>query len=512
MIFRFNLIQRFVFLNLIWLAGMGLYFGYWFSDELIDSVTRLQSIDLSGTLHLDIDQRFDMSYFDTMPAEERRRLIEQQVVGLRWESEYKLQILWGREGALWSNRKELVGTPLPADLHMTDAFKGTDRADLQRQGSRLAWMWNALVNDESVIKDASSYLRILIPIRFDKQNVAPSVSALKSKELIQMIDQTPEGQKVIPGVLELHKNPRQILVRAVGNVQSVWKRVSVVTMLTFIALFSLFKSAFNTIERQGRQLREQERLSNLGKMASYLAHEIRNPLFIIRGSAQTIEETAEESSLTRKLSQYIIEEVDRLNNMVQDLLGLVKPRLAPSRNPTSLLRAVADSRDRSLKQAPKMELVPQLDLEHDLIWFNRDQLVQVFTNLFRNSRDACRGQGAILVESRIAGEGDLQIRITDDGPGIPEADLAKVFDPFFSNKENGTGLGLAIVKHLVTRNNATIDAVKPPGTGACFILTVRLAPEGAKEEDPEQEQGEGQTTSDGSGIQDRGSLGEGAEH
>ncbi len=265
----------------------------------------------------------------------------------------------------------------------------------------------------------------------------------------------------------------------------------VVTMLTFIALFSLFKSAFNTIEGQSRQLREQERLSNLGKMASYLAHEIRNPLFIIRGSAQTLEESADEGSVMRTLSRYIIDEVDRLNNMVQDLLGLVKPRLAPSRDPTSLARAIQESADRSLRQAPKMQLATQLDPVNDLIWFNKDQLIQVFTNLFRNARDACRGTGTILVDSRVDSEGNLQIRITDDGPGIPEADLPVIFEPFFSKKENGIGLGLAIVKHLVTRNNATIDAVKPPLTGACFILNVRLAPEGAAtSEDASPEEGD----------------------
>jgi signal transduction histidine kinase len=214
-------------------------------------------------------------------------------------------------------------------------------------------------------------------------------------------------------------------------------------------------------------------------MASYLAHEIRNPLFIIRGSAQTIEETSPDPSPPKKLASYIIEEVDRLNNMVQDLLGLVKPRLAPAKSPTSLKKAIDDSADRSLKQSPKVELVQQLDPEHDLVWFNRGQLIQVFTNLFRNARDACRGQGTILVESRVSGDGHLQIRVTDDGPGISEENLNHIFDPFFTGKENGTGLGLAIVRHLVTGNNASIEAVKPMGTGACFILNVRLAPDGA---------------------------------
>jgi signal transduction histidine kinase len=485
MIFRFNLIQRFVFLNLVWLAGMGLYFGYWFSDELVETVTRLQSIDLAGALRLDIDQRFSLVYFDTLPpdsvvAEERLKQIDDQLSTSLRTSEYPVQILWDQDNVIWSNQRNLIGKTLEMDSVLSMAFQGQDRAKLETGQSPLMWMWNALAHEDHILNETTttSYLRILIPIRFNRDQIIDSVDLLTSESLKKLIKDTIPPQRVIPGVLELHKNPHEILKNAVGTVKSIWKRVLVVTMLTFIALFSLFKSAFNTIERQSRQLREQERLSHLGKMASYLAHEIRNPLFIIRGSAQNLEELAEEDSIGKKLSKYIIEEVDRLNNMVRDLLGLAKPTLLPSRNPTSLAKAIQDTNERSLRQAPKIELVTQLDPTHDLIWFNRDQLVQVFTNLFRNARDACRGQGTILVESRVAEEGNLQIRITDDGPGIPESDLPMIFEPFFSKKENGIGLGLAIVKHLVTGNNATIDAVKPPSAGACFILTVRLAPEG----------------------------------
>jgi signal transduction histidine kinase len=356
-------------------------------------------------------------------------------------------------------------------------------------------MWNSLINEEAVINDASSYLRLLVPIQFSQASMIKSAtSPAISPFLRELIQKTPPGGWITPGILELKMRPQDILQRTVRTVNSVWKRVGVIYMLSNIVLFGLFKSAFNTIQRQSRELHEQERLSNLGKMASYLAHEIRNPLFIIRGSAQTIEETVKQGGAQAKLARYIIEEVDRLNNMVQDLLGLVKPRLAPSRKPTSLSQAIQDSADRSLKQAPKMELVPQLDPEHDLIWFNREQLIQVFTNLFRNARDACKGSGTILVESRATGGGGLQIRITDDGPGIPETNLQSVFDPFFTGKKEGTGLGLAIVRHLVTGNNGTIEAVKPAGTGACFIMTVRLAPEGAVES--EQEESEEPDTSE----------------
>lgn len=493
MIVRVNLIQKFLLLNLFWHMAVGLYFGYWFSERLIDNVTRLHTTYLTDELQTDITQRFKLAAFNDIPEDPEEAAIKREVITrdarfLRDEV-YPVQILWNRELAVWSNRPEWVRKEIAMDPLMREAFEDQQGvAELESTYEGIQWMWKALVDQQALIDDASCYLKLLVPISVARESVIRSATDERiSKNLREVILAAEPGSRIVPGVLELKMRPQAILQRTVRTVNSVWKRVGVIYMLSNIVLFGLFKSAFNTIQRQARELHEQERLSHLGKMASYLAHEIRNPLFIIRGSAQTIEETSKEDSPSRKLAHYVIDEVDRLNNMVQDLLGLVKPRLAPTRTPTSLSQAMQDSAERSLKQAPRMELVPQLDPERDLIWFNREQLIQVLTNLFRNSRDACHGHGTILMESRATDDGNLQIRITDDGPGIPEDNLQSIFDPFFSGKENGTGLGLAIVRHLVTGNNATIDAVKPSGTGACFILNVRLAPDSAKEDGDEAE-------------------------
>lgn len=483
---RVNLIQKFLLLNLFWHLAIGVCFGYWFSQRLIESVTQLHTTYLAGELDTDIRERFHIFFFDDPPKEEAKAKERLEQIGVAASFlRPPIQILWNRDSSVWSNRPSRIGMETGADPRVLEVLElGEGAAELESSFNKVTWMWNALFDEEALIADASSYLRVLVPIQFQKETVWSATPSLISADLVDRFREIPDGQSLTVGVLELKLDPKPIVRRTVRSVESVWKRVGFIYMLSNIVLFGLFKSAFNTIQRQGRELAEQERLSNLGKMASYLAHEIRNPLFIIRGSAQTLEETAPDPSPTRKLSRYIIEEVDRLNNMVKDLLGLVKPRLAPSRKSTSLSKAIEDSRERSLKQAPKMALVAQLDPEHDLIWFNREQLIQVFTNLFRNARDACQAAGTILVESRVTSGGSLQVRITDDGPGIPIEHLDSIFDPFFTSKEDGTGLGLAIVRHLVTGNNASIEAVKPPGTGACFILSVRVAPEGSLEPDP----------------------------
>lgn len=491
---RVNLIQKFFLWNLVWHFAIGIYFGVWFSERLVDSVTRFQTTNLPEDLRTEIKSRIHISFLDDIPehpneAESRLSTISDNASFLPTE-EYETQILWNRNQVVWSNEPQLIGKPLTLDEGFEETLnQGQEFAELNTHRFGPVWMWKALTDEASVINDASTYMRVLLPLKFPRAQVLSAAEKegwLVSEDLKKRILDADEESDIVAGVLELRIDPTEIIEKTIKDVRSVWKRVGVIYMLSNIVLFGLFKSAFNTIQRQSRELREQERLSNLGKMASYLAHEIRNPLFIIRGSAQTIEETSPDPSPPKKLATYIIEEVDRLNNMVQDLLGLVKPRLAPAKSPTSLKKAIDDSAERSLKQSPKVELVQQLDPDHDLVWFNRGQLIQVFTNLFRNARDACKGQGTILVESRAGAEGHLQIRVTDDGPGISEDHLNHIFDPFFTAKENGTGLGLAIVRHLVTGNNATIEAVKPLGTGACFILNVRLAPEGAAAPDEDE--------------------------
>ncbi len=178
MTFRFNLIQRFVFLNLAWLIGMGLYFGYWFSDEMIDTVSRLQSTELFGSLHPELNQRFSLAYFDSGPDEqaaknERIQMISDQLSGSMSPSEYPLQILWDRKGVLWSNRRDLIGKPIPEDPLLKEGMAGYGRAHLESGMSKILWMWNALAHEDRIINETSStsYLRILIPISFPKEGM-----------------------------------------------------------------------------------------------------------------------------------------------------------------------------------------------------------------------------------------------------------------------------------------------------------------------------------------------------
>ncbi|MCA9441498.1 MAG: hypothetical protein KC964_11870, partial [Candidatus Omnitrophica bacterium] len=287
----------------VWHLAIGIYFGVWFSERLVDSVTRFQTSNLADDLRTVMRKRIRISFLDEIPkhpneAQARLESIEESA-GFLSGDVYKTQILWNLDQAVWSNQPSVIGNPLIMDEGFQEAFdKGQEFAELTTNRYGLIWMWQAMTNEEAVINDASSAMRVLLPIRFPRASVLPAAKGndLKSEILKKRIIDAAEGSEVVAGVLELRIDPKEIIEKTIKDVRSVWKRVGVIYMLSNIVLFGLFKSAFNTIQRQSRELREQERLSNLGKMASYLAHEIRNPLFIIRGSAQTIEETSPDTS------------------------------------------------------------------------------------------------------------------------------------------------------------------------------------------------------------------------
>jgi signal transduction histidine kinase len=100
----------------------------------------------------------------------------------------------------------------------------------------------------------------------------------------------------------------------------------------------------------------------------------------------------------------------------------------------------------------------------------RGHLSEAFVNILQNSREAMNGRGQISVSARYSDDYSVEIRIEDDGPGIPPEKLDKIFEPYFTTKEKGTGLGLAIVKHNTELYNGTVAVESEPGKGARFVV------------------------------------------
>ncbi len=208
------------------------------------------------------------------------------------------------------------------------------------------------------------------------------------------------------------------------------------------------------------RLREQERLAQLGQMAATVAHEIRNPLSIMKGSAEVLARKFGQQG--QEMVSFIIEEIDRLNRLVDNFLRFARqPQLnmAPISLPEFFQELLAPMQPDGVRAEIPEGLPPVLA--------DRDALQQILLNLIRNAREACQKDCTIIITAqsvRRPGRGVL-IRVADTGPGIPPEVLSRVFEPFFSTRATGSGLGLAICKQLTEAMGGTIHISSEPGKG-----------------------------------------------
>ena len=239
------------------------------------------------------------------------------------------------------------------------------------------------------------------------------------------------------------------------------------------------KRSFETLAAlQGRLLRA-ERLATVGQVASRIAHEVRNPLAIIRSMVQTLGETAQAETQRRACGQ-VLEEIDRLSRVTSSLVGLsrpLRPRIVEvnARDVVSrvewLSRRLLDGRGMALRVAPGPERAR--------VRADPDLACQVLLGLVSNAAEATEEGGSIDIlweESK----DDVVFAIEDRGPGVPHELRERVFNPFFTTKAGGTGLGLAVAREVAEAQGGRVALESSAGKGARFALHLpRAAPEAA---------------------------------
>ena len=222
---------------------------------------------------------------------------------------------------------------------------------------------------------------------------------------------------------------------------------------------------------------QSERLVTLGKLATTVAHEVRNPLGGIRGATQLLQMTDDDRESDGEIHEYtnvIINEVDRLNRVIEQLLAFGKPHTLTF-EPHGIQGLIDDGL--SICEPEFSQNRIRVDFAHDedcpLILINADGLTQVFLNLFRNAIESMENSGVLSVQTSYDTEqGVIQIRIQDTGRGISPQHASRLFDPFYTTKQKGTGLGLSISQQIVEEHDGTIevDVTQPQGTA--FVITL----------------------------------------
>ena len=230
------------------------------------------------------------------------------------------------------------------------------------------------------------------------------------------------------------------------------------------------------LEHAQAEARRSERLAALGQLSAGLAHEIRNPLGVIKGSAEMLTQKLQTSDeLARELAGYISTEVNRLSALVTEFLDFARPLHAeplPANLTVLLDRVLQIVAGRFASKPVRVERhyasgLPLVPLDESLC-------EQAFLNLVQNAYEAMEDHGGTLrVEVQPATQNDrkgVELRLADTGPGVPEELREEIFNPFVTTKKTGVGLGLSIVSKIVDGHHGSIHVENAPGGGAVFTL------------------------------------------
>lgn len=222
-------------------------------------------------------------------------------------------------------------------------------------------------------------------------------------------------------------------------------------------------------------LRRREKFSAVGEAAAMIAHEIRNPLGIIKTSTDLVRSRSHLAPSEAKMMDYISDEVKRIDRLIHDFLDFA--RAAPPRLEPLDLHAVV-TRAKAIMQPEFDRLAISCVIEEHtalpMVLADPDHLYQAVLNLLLNAIDAVEGGGVITI--RLAHDADgVRLTVLDSGPGLPDAILGRVFDPFFTTKSKGSGLGLAKVQSIMESHGGQVRYRKLAGYGACFDLVFPAA-------------------------------------
>jgi len=234
----------------------------------------------------------------------------------------------------------------------------------------------------------------------------------------------------------------------------------------------LFKD-LTEIRALRQELEKNRRLASVGRLAAGVAHEIRNPLSSIKGFATYFKEKYRDSDRDQEIAGIMIQEVNRLNRVVGQLLEFSRPirlhfqqvalkpffedafRLVDRQNREANVTAVLDMADESLCAV-----------------MDTDKMNQVMLNLLLNALDAMPGGGRLTVRVSTDGDGRIAIQVMDTGTGVDPKDQPHIFEPYFSTKKTGTGLGLAIVHNIVKAHQGDILVGRQTDGGTMVVITL----------------------------------------
>jgi signal transduction histidine kinase len=234
---------------------------------------------------------------------------------------------------------------------------------------------------------------------------------------------------------------------------------------------------YRDMSLKDKQIMQAEKMAAIGELAAGIAHEIRNPLGIITGSAETVRKH-EDHKIREEMTHYILEESQRINGLISTFLDFARPK-EPKLVSCDLREVLEKTLLLLSPQAKTLGVEVNKEIPQKLLQVSvdPDQMRQAFTNLGVNALEAMPQGGVLKVTVLENSRGRILIRFSDTGKGIPKELQTKVFDPFFTTKEGGTGLGLSIAHRIITQHGGDIRVEGEEGKGSTFTISFPLEKE-----------------------------------
>jgi two-component system sensor histidine kinase PilS (NtrC family) len=301
--------------------------------------------------------------------------------------------------------------------------------------------------------------------------INPVGAAILSVEREHVVGQHIE--RLLPGARQVRTGGgrRELAVHGAQGVRIVGLTVTALDERQ-AALLVVFQD-LTELRRMEEELQRSDRLAAVGTLAAQLAHEVRNPLAAMRGSAQLLAQEPAADSSTQRLTDILVRESDRLSRLVDDFLRFARPPLRRASS-VELDHLVVETVD-MLKADPLARGVRiEVEVRPLQAMVDPAQLRQVLINLLRNAFQAAGQQG----EVRVMLDGDeayARIRVWDSAGGISQDILPRLFEPFFTTREGGTGLGLATAQAIVQAHGGSLQVRSNPEEGTEFIIGLPLS-------------------------------------
>jgi len=225
------------------------------------------------------------------------------------------------------------------------------------------------------------------------------------------------------------------------------------------------------MRRLENEIAKSRRLASIGSIAAGIAHEIRNPLSSIKGFATYFRERYRDVPEDKNTADIMVQEVDRLNRVINQLLTFARP-MAIEKKRQSIQIILRHCLKMIEGRVQEKNLSVQADLPEDIahVPIDKDTIEQALLNLFINALEAMNAGGVLTVRLSQHSKAMIKIEIVDTGCGIDQANLARLFDLYFTTKPSGTGLGLPIVQKIMDAHDGEIKIASAPGQGTTVTL------------------------------------------